>query len=146
MLSGGGDPVKGLAAATDMIVSKVAQVAEEGGQPLAPDVLYHAGAAVLEDLAEISRVGKIKDYSQDPDGLESAWFQALDLYRDRMQKSGKIDQASAKAGMDQLMQANQDGTLERIMRSLADSDGSGQAGGPVPESRPKGLGAAMGMQ
>jgi len=149
MLSGGGeggDPVKGLAMATDMIVAKVAMAAEEAGEQIAPDVLYHAGADVLEDLAEISRVGKIKDYSQDPDGLESAWFQALDLYRDRLQKSGKLDQQSANADMQKLMRADQDGTLERIMRSLADSDQSGQAGGPVPEGRPKGIGAAMGMQ
>jgi hypothetical protein len=146
----GGDPAKGLAEATNLIVGRVVQMAEEAGQPLAPDVLFHAGAEILEDLAEISRVGRIKDYSTDPDAMERAWFEALDLFRTQMEQSGTLDEASAQAGMDQLMQADQDGTLERTMRGLADADRSGQAGGPEEEMpppqqrKPRGLGAAMG--
>lgn len=160
MLKGGGeaegqgDPVRGLAMATDLVTNRIAKAAEEAGEPLQPDVLYHAGTEVLEDLAEISRVGRIKDYSKDPDGLERAWFEALDLFRNRMQQNGTLDEASMKAGQDELVRADQDGSLERIMRGLADMDKSGQAGGrePPPEGgnmpppRPRGMGTAMGAR
>jgi hypothetical protein len=48
------------------------------------------------------------------------------------------------------MQADKDGTLEKIMRELAESDASGQAGGPVGprpgDEKPKrrGMGTALG--
>ena len=144
-----GDPVKGLAQATDMVVALVGQAAEDAGVPLQPDVVFHAAGDILEELAEISRRAKIKDYSKDPDALETAWFQALDLYRERLQGAGVIDQQSAQADLDRLIAADKDGTYEKIMRDLAASDESGPAGGPEPppqkEKRPKGFNAAMGI-
>jgi hypothetical protein len=158
MLEGGagpdaeeGNPDQGLATATNLIVGRVAQKAEEAGEPLAPDVLYHGAADIFEELAEVSRRGKIKDYSQDHDALERAWFMALDMYREHMQASGTLNQEDAKAGLSQLQAADQNGSLERIMRSLATNEHAGQAGGPdiPPEPanqnrKPKGLGVAMG--
>jgi hypothetical protein len=154
MLEGGigedgqGDPEQGLAKATDLVVSRVAAVAEEAGEPVDPIVLYHAGADVFEDLAEVSRRGRIKDFSQDSDGLERAWFMALDMYRDRLTQSGALDEADAKAGLDQLQRADENGSLERIMRNLAGNQNAGQAGGeeipPEAARRPKGFGQAMG--
>jgi len=144
-----GDPVSGLASATDMVVAKVGEAAEQAGQELQPDVVFHAAGDIFEELAEISRRAKIKDYAKDPDALESAWFQALDLYRERLQAAGAIDQGHAQADLDKLVKADADGTFERIMRSLADSDNSGPAGGPEPppqkEKKPKGFNAAMGI-
>jgi hypothetical protein len=155
MLRGGagkgatGNPVQGLAETTDMIVARVGQAAEESGATLMPDAVMHAFGDILEELAEVSRRAKIKDYAQDRDALEGAYFQALDLYRDRLQKSGVLDQASHQQGLEQLMEADQDGTLEQIMRQLAESEDSGQAGGEVPEEtapapKRKGMGSAMG--
>jgi hypothetical protein len=146
-----GDPVQGLAAATTMIVSRVAEVAEQKGAAISPDVLYHAGADILEELAEVSKRGQIKDYSQDHDALEQAWFTALDMYRNQMQQNGTLDQESAKGGLDQLQKADANGSLERIMRNLAANEGAGQAGGeelpPEPANqnrRAKGFASAMG--
>jgi hypothetical protein len=147
---GGGNPVQGLAMATDMVVSRVGQAAEDSGKELMPDAVMFAFGEVLEELAEVSRRAKIKDYAEDRDSLEGAYFQAIDLYRDRLQKAGVLDQESHKQGLEQLMQADKDGTLEQIMRQLAEEDSSGQAGGDVPppeaEARPKrkGMGSAMG--
>lgn len=147
--TGEGDPTAGLASATDMVVAKVGEAAEEAGQELQPDVVFHAAGDIFEELAEISRRANIKDYSEDPDALESAWFQALDLYRERLQSAGGIDQGAAQADLDRLVKADADGTFEKIMRSLADSDGSGPAGGAEPppqkEKKPKGFNAAMGI-
>jgi hypothetical protein len=158
MLEGGagedadGDPVQGLATATDMIVARVANMAEQGGEQLQPDVVYHAGASILEELAEISRRGKIKDYSKDADSLERAWFSALDLFRERLKSAGEIDEGDAQGGLDRLVQMDQNGTLDRIMRDLAASDQGGPAGGPEGPAGPnapkgfkaKGLGSASG--
>ena len=144
-----GDPVGGLASATDMVVAKVGETAEQAGEKLQPDVVFHAAGDILEELAEISRRAKIKDYSDDPDALESAWFQALDLYRSRLQSAGAIDQPHAQADLQKLIEADKNGTYERIMRSLSDQDQSGPAGGPEPppqkEKKPKGFNAAMGV-
>ena len=158
MLEGGaddtqeGDPGRGLAMATEMVVARVANAADKAGHQIPPDVLFHAAGDILEELAEVSRRGRIKDYSQDPDALEAAWFQALDMFRERLANVGEISQESARADMDRLIRADQDGTLEKIMRSLADNDRSGQAGGQEspPEERgkerkPKGFNAAMGI-
>jgi hypothetical protein len=159
MLEGGaeegneGDPVGGLAAATEMVVARVAQAADQAGHQVPPDVLYHAGADILEELAEVSRRGKIKDYSQDKDGLERAWLMALDRFRERLTRVGEIDQGSAKADLDRLVAMDQNGTLEKIMRDLAASDEAGQAGNPAAaggpnapgdfEPKPKGMRRAL---
>lgn len=144
-----GDPVRGLAQATDMIVSLVGQMAEDAGHELQPDVVFHAAGDILEELAEVSRRAKIKDYSKDPDALETAWFQALDLYRERLQGAGVIDQQSAQADLDRLIAADKDGSFEKIMRDLAANDEAGPAGGPEPppqkEKKPRGFNAAMGV-
>ena len=117
-----GDPVAGLASATDMVVAKVGEAAEQAGQELQPDVVFHAAGDIFEELAEISRRAKIKDYTEDPDALQTAWFQALDLYRERLQSAGAIDQPHAQADLERLIKADADGTFEKIMRTLADSD------------------------
>jgi hypothetical protein len=155
LLSGGGkeggNPVEGLAMATEMVVTRVMGLANDAGAELNPIAVYNAAGDVLEELAEVSRRGKIKDYSEDPDALEAAWFKALDMFRENMEGRGEIDKASANAGLDGLKQANQDGKLERVMRKLADDDMSGQAGGDVPQEkppagrRPKGFASAMGV-
>lgn len=149
---GEGDPAKGLAMATEMVVARVAEAADRAGHQIPPDVLYHGGADILEELAEVSRRGGIKDYSQDQDALERAWLDAIEIFRDRLAKSGELDQASAKTDLDRLIAMDQNGMLEKIMRDLDASDNAGQAGtaGPnapegfaPPSFKPRGMGAAM---
>jgi hypothetical protein len=154
MLEGGGDdtqegdPVRGLAVATESIVARVAQAADQAGDRLQPDVVFHAAGDILEELAEVSARGKIKDYSKDPDALESAWFQALDMFRERLDGVGEIDQQHAQMDMEKLIQMDDNGTLEKIMRDLAANDKSGPAGGPEPGPnapqgfKPRGMGVA----
>lgn len=146
-----GDPARGLAQAADMIVTHVGDVAAQAGEQLIPDAVFHAAGDIVEELAEISRRAHIKDYSQDRNALESAWFQFLDIYRQRLASHGVLDTQHAQQDMSRLVQADKNGTLERIMRELAAEDGSGQAGGPpVPPNeakgtKPKGFNAAMGV-
>ena len=113
-----------------MVVARVGQAAEQAGETLQPDVVYHAGADILEELADVSAIGKIKDYSNDPDALEKAWFVALDMFRERLAGVNEIDQEGAKADLDRLSQMDQNGTLEKIMRDLAASDQAGRGRWP----------------
>lgn len=133
LLGGGGDPVEGLASATAMVIGRVLGAAEAAGQNIPGDVLLHAGTAVFEDLASLAVTAGIADFDQDRDKLETAYFRALDMVRTTLQESGKMDQASAKADLDQLMAADQDGRLEQMFRGLADQDRAQFEGGSEGE-------------
>lgn len=119
MLQGEGDPVEGLARATALIVARVQAAAEDAGEKLPGDVILHAGTEILEDLAELSKEAGIKDYSEDPDALEAAYFRALDQYRVMMQDAGKIDKGSAQRDMAQLQEMDKNGQLESMLSNLA---------------------------
>jgi hypothetical protein len=133
MLEGGGDPVEGLARAASLVVGRLIDLATKAGDKLPGDVLLHAGTAVFEDLANLSRVAKIKDFSTDQDAFEAAYFKALDMLRQRLQESGGIDQAAAAADLDKLQQMDQAGELEAMFRNLAQKD--------EQESAPQDMGA-----
>jgi hypothetical protein len=144
----GGDPIKGLAIAAEMVVARIGAAAEQAGETLSPDVVLHAGAEILEDLANISKEAKIHDFAGDPDGLEAAWYQALDLFRERLEKSGELDKQKAAQDLDKLIAMDQNGTLEKILRDLAANDEAGPAGGeePPPPAKAKTKGFATAME
>lgn len=149
MLDGGaekgqeGDPMEGLARTAALVVGRVAQAADQAGQKLTGDVLLHAGKEILEDLAELSRVAKIKDYSEDPDALEGAMFRALDQFRMMLQGAGRLDQRAAQSDMSRLEQMDQSGELETMLRGLAAKDASAPASAKMDEGQPKGLNVGM---
>lgn len=123
MLDGDGqDPMEGLARATALIVGRIGDAAEKAGEHLSGDVVLHAGTEIFEDLANLSRVANIKDYSQDRDALEGAYFRALDIFRGMLQEAGALDQGAAAADMDRLTQMDADGQLEAVFQSLAERD------------------------
>jgi hypothetical protein len=122
ILEGEGDPVAGLASAASTVIVRVAEAAQRQGQQLSGDVLFNAGTEVFEDLAELSRTAKIKDFAQDPDALEGAYFRALDETRVMLQESGVVDQDAAMADMQQLAEMDQNGKYEEMLRNLAGND------------------------
>jgi hypothetical protein len=130
-----------------MVVARIGAAAEQAGETLSPDVVLHAGAEILEDLANISKEAKIHDFAGDPDGLEAAWYQALDLFRERLEKSGELDKQKAAQDLDKLIAMDQNGTLEKILRDLAANDEAGPAGGEEPpapaKAKTKGFATAM---
>lgn len=132
MLAGEGDPIEGLARVTATVVVRVMKAAKEAGQELGGDVLFHAAKEIFEDLAELSRRAGIKDYSQDPDSLEGAYFRALDAFRMMLEGDGGIDRESAQADLAMLQQMDADGELEGMFRDLAARDETG-AGAPTEE-------------
>lgn len=122
MLEGEGDPIEGLARAASMIISRIRASAIEGGVELSGDVLLHAGTEVLEDLAELSKEAEIKDYTQDPDALEAAYFRALDIFRVELQENGELDPQANQADLDLLAQMDEAGELETVFSNLANED------------------------
>jgi len=136
MLAGEGDPMEGLARASAMIIKRLMDMAESGGDKLSGDVILHAGTEVFEDLANLSKVAKIKDFSTDQDSFEGSFFRMLDQLRTMLQESGKIDQEAAAKDLETLMKMDQDGKLEEMFRGLAagDEQGAAPAEGEAPPS------------
>ena len=135
MLDGDGDPVEGLARATATIVARIATAAEKGGEKVSGDVLFHAGTEVFEDLANLSKTAKIKDYDADSDALEGAYFRAMDQFRVMMQGAGRINQQAAQEDMAKLEQMDQSGDLRNMFLSLAGNDGVEEAGSTTAPAR-----------
>ncbi|KQT54619.1 hypothetical protein ASG43_03265 [Aureimonas sp. Leaf454] len=132
MLGGEGDPQEGLARLSAQVTIRVMRLAKEAGQELPGDVLFAAAKEVFEDLAELSRVANVFDYSQDEDALEGAYFRALDHFRMEMEGDGSIDRESAQADLNTLQQMDEAGELEGYFRQLAERDGANRAA-PVGE-------------
>ena len=138
MLKGEGDPIEGLARAASMVISRIRRSAIEGGVDLSGDVLLHAGTEILEDLADLSREAEIKDYTQDPDALEAAYFRALDIFRVELQENGELDPEANQADLELLAQMDEAGELETVFSNLANEDTKaaeerGMAEAPVEE-------------
>lgn len=134
MLEGEGDPVEGLARAAALVIARIATSGEKAGIKMKGDVLHHAGTEILEDLAELSKEAGIKDYSQDSDALEAAYFRALDMFRVMMQEAGRLKPETAQKDMAMLQQMDQSGKLESMLRGLSQNDPrKAKAGVPADE-------------
>ena len=150
-LAGNGNPAEGLAKTAAMIVARVAHSVNEAGADVSPEVAFHAGKEIFEDLADLSAKLKIKDYSQDPDAFEGAWFSALDQYRILATKNGDIDPATFQDDWAKLQGMNDDGSLATKLTGLAQRDsqkmGSGQTQDPsqAPQGQPQPAGKVGGL-
>lgn len=131
MLEGDGDPVEGLARATSSVMLRVIQSGLQSNAPINGEVAFHAGTEVFEDLAELSKEAGVKDYTQDQDAMEKAYFLALDYSRKAFQDSGILDPEAADADLQMLQQMDAEGQLEPMMMNLAEQD----AGGNRPPQR-----------
>lgn len=153
MLRGGGEegqsaedhgangPGKGLAQTTVMVLAKVGSAAEQAGQTLSPDVVFHGGSEIFSQLAEISDKAGISDYANDRDALEAAYYLTIDMATEQMAQSGELDQEGAKAAMQQLIDMDAKGELQQIFQSLdaKDQGGAAPAGKPAGQPQPGGM-------
>jgi hypothetical protein len=120
-------PVHGIAKAAEMVFTRVAQAVEQAGDKLNPDVALHAGIEIFNLLAEMSEKAGIKDYSQDKNSAEAAFFEAIDSVVEKAKQSGEVDERQAATDMERLIQADHDGLLAELMQKLAAQDGEGAA-------------------
>ncbi len=136
MLEGGGSPEEGLAIASSKVIARVLQTAEAAGEKLPGDVIFHGAKEIFEDLAELSRRAGIKDYSQDHDALEGAYFQALDQFRMILQQTGGINKEAAQADLAMLEKMDKDGELQSMFQNMAARDEASQSNAPSDAENP----------
>lgn len=137
LLAGEGDPIEGLARASSMIIVRVALAAEKAGEKLMGDVVFEAGKSIIEDLAEYATKWGIHDFETNSKDLEGAYFRALDMFRVMMQQAGRAKPEAFKQDMDKLVQMNESGEFETMLRQLADYERQQQGKGQVAEEDPE---------
>ncbi len=125
-LAGDDNPVQGLVTVATAIITRVIESAVRAKVQVTADIALHAGTEIFEDLCNLSKQSGIKDYSTDREAMESAYLRTTDGVRMALQDAGILDQASAKADWDKLMQMDGSGELDQIMRGLAEDDAKGQ--------------------
>ncbi len=118
------DPVEGLAAVVVMVVSRLKDSAKQQGVEISPDVLFHGGSELLEDIADTAAKAGIHQYSEQD--LEKALYRALDLYR-AMDQRGGADRQAFQQDWDALVQADRQGRLGDLVPQLAGAGGQGGA-------------------
>jgi hypothetical protein len=122
MLQGGGDPIEGLARASVMITARVGTSAEEAGQKLSGDVVFNAGAEIVNQLADVATEAGIHDFQNDRDALEGAYFRALDQFRTLMEGAGRLNKDAAQKDLAMLQGMSESGELEQMLRGFAEND------------------------
>lgn len=112
-LTGSDKPVLNLATTAVTIITGLVESAKQAGKALNQDVLFHAGAAILEELAEAAEAFKIHDYSEED--IERALYLAVDMYREGATQAGDINPDELKAGFEELKAANDRGELDQVL-------------------------------
>ena len=115
-ISGGGDPVTGLAQTVANTLSRLVNSAVRSGKKLSNDIVFHAGIELIEDLADLAKDSDIHDFT--PDELESATYLSVEMYRSLQQESGNIDPNEAAGDLEELQRAEADGTLDQAFPGI----------------------------
>jgi hypothetical protein len=88
-------------------------VMNEGRGEFTDDVVMHGGAALIEELVEVAEAAKIHEFSDKE--MEGITYRAMDLYRI---SSPRADPAALTEEFKQLMAANEQGTLNKVLPGL----------------------------
>lgn len=112
-LTAGDKPVMNLALAAVAVVSGLVASAKQANQPIPGEVLFHAGAQIVELLAEAAEAFKLADYSDED--IERAFYIASDMYREQAKASGDLDEEALKADFAELEKANEEGRIEEML-------------------------------
>ena len=125
-LKGDGNPVDGLANTAVTVVVRVQDSAEQAGQELPPDVVFHAGSEILQDLAQLAEKAGIHQFS--PEEIEGAAFQAMDLYREAKGRDGGAARPQIVEDFNQIVALDQAGKLDELAPGLTERFGGAQRG------------------
>jgi hypothetical protein len=125
-LKGDGNPVDGLANTAVTVVIRVQDSAEQAGQNMPPDVVFHAGSEILEDLAGLAEKAGIHQFT--PEELEGAMFQAMDIYREMKGRDGGAERPQIVEDFNQIAALDQAGKLDEVAPGLTARFGAGGQG------------------
>ncbi len=126
-LKGDGNPVEGLANTAVGVVVRVQDSAEQAGQALPPEVVFQAGAEILEDLADLAEKAGVHDFT--PEELEGATFQAMDLYRELKGGADGAALQGAKEDFNKIVAIDQAGRLDEAVPGLSERYGTPPSAG-----------------
>lgn len=117
-LTGTDKPVLNLATTAVTLIRGLDQSARAAGKPISEDVMFHAGADIMGDIADAAKAMKIYDY--DEEEVEQAFYLGLDMYRTAAAEEGTLDVEGLKEGWQQLVEADRSGNLESVMPGIGD--------------------------
>jgi hypothetical protein len=112
------EPLDGLARTAATVVDLIAGKAEEAGEPVPGDVLFHAGVEIVEDLANLASETGIYDFNNDDDAREGAFYRALDIYREMEQARGGGSQEAVAEDLEMIRAADRSGSLDRVAQEM----------------------------
>lgn len=108
-LTASNNPIEGLATAVSSVVFRAADSARKAGFDISPDVLFHGGFEVLNDLADTARKVGVHEYTDQE--VQDAWYAGLDMYL----KQDPGQQQQAQADLQQLIEADKAGQLDQLV-------------------------------
>ena len=117
-LRGDGNPVDGLANTAVSVVVRVQDSAEKAGQEISPDVVFHAGTEILEDLAGLAEKAGVHEFTTEE--IEGAAFQAMDLYREMKGRDGGAGRPQIVEDFNQIVALDQAGRLDEVAPGLTE--------------------------
>jgi hypothetical protein len=111
-----GDPVQDLAMTAASVVTGLIENASAAGRRIDPDIAYHGGVELLEDLADLAEAAGVHDFAEKD--LEAAMYRAMDIVL-KNDPGAMVDRDGAGQEFDALARDNRGGTLAQTMPALA---------------------------
>lgn len=106
------------------IVAQIDDAARDAGRPLSDDVLFQGGAAVIEELVEVSEAADLHDYTQEE--MSGALTLAVDMYREKAVQDGRTDEETLVGEWDKVVAADQQGRVGEVVPGLTDDAPAGE--------------------
>jgi hypothetical protein len=114
------DPVQDLAVTAASLVTGLIENAAAAGRRIDPDIAFHGGVELLEDLADLADAARIHDFREKE--LEAAMYRAMDIVL-KNNPGAMVDQVGAERQFGDLMRQDRAGTLAQAMPALAGAIG-----------------------
>lgn len=123
------------ATAATVVLEIVRKRSAEGGEGKPEgDIIFHAGEAIFEDIAQIANKAGVNHYDQED--VNAAWLIAMDIYRAAATEQGLLDEGEASQDWADIVDADRQGpeALEAMLpgitsRAPADTRPGRAAGG-----------------
>lgn len=114
-----GKPQDALAQSAVWVTMLTENSAKQNQQPIADEVLFHAGKEILEQLAEIVEASGYHEFKEGE--LQGAWYSALDMYREaNTGEGGRFNPEEAAAQFEALNEADQQGRADEIIPGFSE--------------------------
>lgn len=112
------NPLDAAAVTGTVVVMLAEQQVEANGQQVPNDVLFHAGAEILEYVINVSDSAGIHDFQ--PEDIEKVTFRAMDLYRTA---APRADQEALAQEFGQVVEADKAGQLGALLPGVSAKQG-----------------------